>query len=115
MFSVRESLVAQLCPTVFDTPRIVAHQVPLSMGILQAGILEWFVKPSSKGSSQPRDRTQISLIAPMDTALIFTQKSYNESNLLTHFIATRNLSGGGMSIFILRMKDMGRESNCLWS
>ena len=32
-------------------------------GILQATILEWVAMPSSKGSSQPRDRTQVSSIA----------------------------------------------------
>ena len=32
-------------------------------GILQARILEWVVIPFSMGSSQPRDRTQVSLIA----------------------------------------------------
>ena len=32
-------------------------------GILQARILECIATPSSKGSSQPRDWTQISLIA----------------------------------------------------
>ena len=26
-----------------------AHQIPLSMGILQAGILEWVAMPSSRG------------------------------------------------------------------
>ena len=31
-------------------------------GILQARILEWVAKPSSRGSSQPRDRTQVSCI-----------------------------------------------------
>ena len=36
------------------TPRIVARQVPLSMGILQARILEWIAIPSSRESSQPR-------------------------------------------------------------
>ena len=41
----------------------VAHQAPLSMGILQARILEWIAMPSSKGSSQPRDQTQVSCIA----------------------------------------------------
>ena len=30
-------------------------------GILQAGILEWVALPSSRGSSQPRDRTLVSL------------------------------------------------------
>ena len=33
------------------------------MGILQARILEWVAMPSSKGSSQPRDWTQVSHIA----------------------------------------------------
>ena len=32
-------------------------------GILQARILEWVAMPSSRGSSQPRDRTQVSCIA----------------------------------------------------
>ena len=32
-------------------------------GILQARILEWVAMPSSKGSSQPRDQTQVSGIA----------------------------------------------------
>ena len=44
------------------TPWTVALQAPLSMGILQAGILEWVAMLSSRGSSQPRDRTQVSLI-----------------------------------------------------
>ena len=33
------------------------------MGILQARILEWFAMSSSRGSSQPRDQTQVSHIA----------------------------------------------------
>ena len=33
------------------------------MGILQAWILEWVAMPSSRGSSEPRDRTQVSCIA----------------------------------------------------
>ena len=32
-------------------------------GILQARILEWVAVPFSGGSSQPRDRTQVSCIA----------------------------------------------------
>ena len=32
-------------------------------GILQARILEWVAMPSSRGSSQPRDQTQVSHIA----------------------------------------------------
>jgi len=33
------------------------------MGILQARILEWVAIPFSRGSSQPRDQTQVSSIA----------------------------------------------------
>ena len=35
----------------------------LSMGILQARVLEWVAMPSSRGSSQPWDPTQVSHIA----------------------------------------------------
>ena len=42
---------------LFETPWPVARQTPLSMGILQARILECIAIPSSRGSSQPRDRT----------------------------------------------------------
>ena len=54
-------LVAQLC--LFETPWTVAHQVPLSVGIFQARILKRVAMPSFKGSSQPRDPTQVSHIA----------------------------------------------------
>jgi len=37
------------------TPRTVACQALLSMGILQARILEWVAIPSSRGFSQSRD------------------------------------------------------------
>ena len=39
------------------------HARFLSMGILQARILEWAAMPSSRGSSQSRDQTQVSHIA----------------------------------------------------
>ena len=45
--------VAQSCPTLFN---------PVVHGILQARILEWVAFPFSKGSSQPWDWTQVSLI-----------------------------------------------------
>ena len=37
-------------------------QATLSMGILHTRILEWVAMPSSTGSSQPRDQTQVSHI-----------------------------------------------------
>ena len=38
---------------LFATPRTVGCQASLSMGILQARILEWIAMPSSRGSSHP--------------------------------------------------------------
>ena len=48
---------------LFATPWTPACQAPLSVGILQARILEWVAMPSSRGSFQPRDGTQVSLNA----------------------------------------------------
>ena len=45
---------------LFATLWTVAHQAPLSMGILQARILEWVAMSSSQGSSQSRDQTCVS-------------------------------------------------------
>ena len=46
----------------FTTPWTVARQAPLSMGILQARILEWVAMPSSRGSSWPRNQAWVSCI-----------------------------------------------------
>ena len=55
-------LVALSCPTLCD-PTGGTGQAPLSMGILQARILEWVGIPFSRGSSRPRDRTRVSCTA----------------------------------------------------
>ena len=55
-------LVAQLFPTLCD-PTDCSPPGSSVHGILQARILEWVAMPSSRGSSQPRDRTQVSRIA----------------------------------------------------
>ena len=51
-------IVTQSYVQLFATPWTVAHQDPLPMGILQAGILEWVGMLSPRASSQPRDQTQ---------------------------------------------------------
>ena len=48
--------VTQLCPTLCDP---MDCMVP---GILQARILEWVAVPLSRGSSQSRNQTLVSLI-----------------------------------------------------
>ena len=46
--------VAQSCPTLCDPMDCRVH------GILQARILEWVTFACSRGSTQARDRTQVS-------------------------------------------------------
>ena len=46
------------CVQLFAAPWTVAYQVPQSMRILQVRIWEWVSIPSSRQSSQPRDRTR---------------------------------------------------------
>ena len=55
------SVIAQSCLTV--TPMDCSLSGFSIHGILQARILEWVLLPFFRGSSQPRDRTQISHIA----------------------------------------------------
>ena len=55
-------LVAKLCPTLCDP----MDCSPLGSSVhrdFQARILEWVATPTSRGSSQPRNRTQVSHIA----------------------------------------------------
>ena len=54
--------VDQLCSTLWD-PMDCSLPGTSVHGIFQARILEWVAIPFSKGSSQPRDRTQVSCIA----------------------------------------------------
>ena len=78
---VRAHCASSLSPVLpFVTPWIVAHQAPLSMGILKARILEWIAMPSSRGSSQPRDWTQVSCI----TGRFFTSWATREAHIYTH-------------------------------
>ena len=52
-----EVKVTQLYPTLYDPMDYTVH------GILRAVILEWVAFPFSRGSSQPRNRTQVFRIA----------------------------------------------------
>ena len=62
MVSGQSSSVTQSCPTLCDS--IDCSPTGSSVrGILQARIQEWVAIPFSRGSSQPRDRTQVSSIA----------------------------------------------------
>ena len=60
--SESEVLFAQSCPTVCN-PMDCSPPGSSVHGVLQARILEWVAIPFSRGSSQPRDRTQVSCTA----------------------------------------------------
>ena len=51
------------CVQLFVTLWTVARQAPLSIGILQARILEWVAISFSRESSQPRDQTHVSCVS----------------------------------------------------
>ena len=60
-YMVRWGEAAQSCPTLCDP--VDCNLLGFSIhGILQARILEWIAISFSRGSSRPRDRTQVSLI-----------------------------------------------------
>ena len=69
--------VAQLCPTVCNPMAYTVH------GIFQARILECLAFPFSKGSSKPRDRTQVSHSA----GRFFTSLSHKESPRTLEWVA----------------------------
>ena len=65
IWPIEYSVVLVLIMSVVSNPAIPgagALQVPLSMGILQARILEWIAMPSARGACQPRNQTRVSYI-----------------------------------------------------
>ena len=86
--------VAQSCLILCDP--LISSSVH---GILQARILEWVAIPFCRGSSQPRDRTQVSYIAGKlfkldikrhDRKLILDH--YNFQFSLKSFFFSKNMS-----------------------
>ena len=67
MAQLRPRIVVCVCESLsrvrhFVTPQTETFQASVH-GILQARILEWVAMPFSRGSSQPKDQTQVSHIA----------------------------------------------------
>ena len=81
---------------LFVTPWTVACQSPLSMGILQARILEWISMPSSRGSSWPGDQTCISCLLHWQVASLWLEPSMQSTSCeilgwMTHELESRLL------------------------
>ena len=68
--------VTQSCPTLCN---------PMDYRVLQARILEWVAVPFSRGSSQPRDWTQVSLTAGGFFTSWTTREALSLSSLLIFF------------------------------
>ena len=86
--SESESEVAELCPTLCNPvdcslPGFSIH------GILQARILEWVTISLSRGSSQPRDRTRVSLIGGRRFNLWATREAPNHKFILLQMIISK--------------------------
>ena len=60
---------------LFATHWTVAYQAPPSMGFFQARVLEWIAISFSRGSSRPRNRTQVSCIAGRHFTIWATRKT----------------------------------------
>ena len=71
-------LVPQSCPTL-ASPWTVACHAPVSIGILQARILEWLAMPFSRGSFQPRVRTLVSCFASRFFTIRATREAQEHS------------------------------------
>ena len=56
---------------LFANPWSVAHQNPVSMGTLQARILEWVAMPSPRRYSPTRDQTQVPTLQEPGFLLLF--------------------------------------------
>ena len=69
-----ESEVAQSCPTLWDPMDCSLPDSSLH-GILQARILEWVAISFSRGSSWPRDQTQVSCTAGRHFTLWATREA----------------------------------------
>ena len=75
----------QSCPTLFNS---MDYSLPGSSvhGILQARILEWVATSSSRGSSQPRDRTCICYISFIRRLILYHQRQLILCQITTNSI-----------------------------
>ena len=68
-------LITQSCLTLDDPTDYIAHQAPLSVGFLEARILEWVAMLFSRGSSRPSDQAQVSYIAGVFFTILATKET----------------------------------------
>ena len=71
----------QSCLTLCD-PTDCSLSGSSVLGILQSRILEWVAMPSSRGSSQPRDRTYIFYVSGIGRQVLYHQYHLGSPNIL---------------------------------
>ena len=79
-YEVKWSEVAQSCLTLCDPMDCSLSGFSIH-GILQARILEWVTISASRGSFQPRDRTQVSRIGGRRFNLWATREAHQKYTL----------------------------------
>ena len=80
-------------------------------GISQARILKWVVMPASRGSSRPRDQTQIFCISCIGRQILYhcaTWEAPVELSLGAHLLA------GGQRFFLAVLNWFGNHNFSLW-
>ena len=83
-------LITQLCPTLFDPMDCISPGSSVH-GVLQARILDWVAIPFSRGSSLPRDQTQVSWIAGgffTIWAIIWKPKGFQREARWKHWLSS---------------------------
>ena len=99
--SESESDVAESCPTLCDS---MDYSLPGSSvhGIFQTRVLEWAAISFSRGSSRPRDQTQVSCIADRRFTILATREALGGEEVMSK--VQENISwlgqhwGGGVLI-----------------
>ena len=96
------SEVAQSCPTLCD-PMDCSPPGSLVHGIFQAWILEWVAISFSRGSSLPRDRTQVSRVVGRRFTIWATREAQVLYNISTFLRKWRPIETGwlNLSVFML--------------
>ena len=68
------------CIQLFATPWMQSPPGSSVHGILQARILEWVAISSSRGSSQPRNWTQVSCVSCIGREILYHHATWESSN-----------------------------------
>ena len=103
--------VSQSCPTLCDHMNCSLPHSSIH-GIFQARVLEWVAISFSRGSSQPRDRTQVSLIV----GRCFTVPSLflKEMNIYVHKKNIQKKVHSGTLLNLLKLETTQTSINREW-